>query len=423
MKVLPHVTYLETKDTSSARIPVTVCMHLVNTARKDIRVMRDAIALVEAGFVVTIVDIESDRARSTEEDIRGVHLKHIFMPSYFTPTRFKPWFLVKLSWVIIYGIIQLLRVQANIYHAHVDKALPACYIAARLRRKPLIFDAPEMPLSDPNITRWRRLSTLAIQIFSCMLPYSAGVIASSSPTVREICNYYQIPEVTLIRNVPAYRSVPKSDRLRQYLNLNPEVRIALYQGNLQLNRSLDRLVYAASFLEPDIVIVMMGRDVAPTRSQLEALIAREGVDDRVKIIPPVPYDELLDWTASADIGLTIFTPDYSPNIRMTLPNKFFEYLMAGLPVLTSPLEAIVDIIETYDVGHVIHLLEPAGIGIAINKMFEDRATLARMHHHALNAARNEFYWEKECLKLVSLYHDIIETQNTKCRNHRPKSNL
>jgi succinate dehydrogenase hydrophobic anchor subunit len=121
------------KDTFSIRKPIKVCMHFVS--RTDPRVMRDATALVEAGYIVTIVDVVSDRTKPAEEDIHGVHFKHIFMPSYFAPAHFKPWFLIKLVIVTIHGIIQLLKVQTDIYHAHVERAIPACYVAARLRNR------------------------------------------------------------------------------------------------------------------------------------------------------------------------------------------------------------------------------------------------------------------------------------------------
>src|SRR5579859_1411576 len=121
------------REISTTRAPVRVCMHLLGTARTDYRVMRDALALTEDGFTVTIVDIESERFRPLKEYIDGVHMKHIIMPSWFISTRFKPWFLVKLAIAFVRSTVLLLGTQADIYHAHVEKGLPACYIAARLR--------------------------------------------------------------------------------------------------------------------------------------------------------------------------------------------------------------------------------------------------------------------------------------------------
>ena len=412
MKILPHVTTLPAKDTVSASAPLKVCMHvLVTTVAEarvlDARVLREATALAEAGYELTVVDVVGERNRRVEENIRGVHINHIVMSSWFTPTRFKPWFLVKAVQMIMRGTIRLLSIPADIYHAHDVNALPACYIAAHLRRKPLIFDSHEIPFDDPGITRWRRLSALAKNILIRLLPRCAGVITASPLYAQEISNQFHYPEVTLVRNAPVYRAVPKSDRLQKYLGLSSDVRIALYQGNLQPNRTLDRLVHAAPFLKSDFIIVMMGSAEETTRIQLENLIASKGIANRVKIIPPVPYEELLDWTASADIGLTLFSPDYTRSIQYCLPNKVFEYLMAGLPVLSSELDAIAEVINRYDVGKVVPSLAPEDVGAAINSMLADTAALVRMRSNALEAARQEFHWENESQKLIQLYHDVL----------------
>ena len=407
MKTLPNATAETAKETDTARAPYKICMHVTDAAYPDYRVMREATALVEAGFDVSIVDIMDERERPAEEDIAGVHMKHVMMPEMFIPTRFKPWYLVKAANMIIRGAIRLARTPTDVYHAHDVKGLPACYIAARLRRKPLVFDSHEIPLDDPNITRWRRLSALAVRVLTGMMPRCTKVMTASPLYAREITKQFHYPEVTTVLNVPTYREIPKSDRLRQHLGLAPNVRIALYQGNIQANRSLDQLVNAAPFLDPDIVIVMMGRAVEATRIQLAALIAEKGVADRVKIIPAVPYAELLDWTTSADLGLTIFQPGYTRSIRYCLPNKLFEYLMAGLPVLSSQLDAIAEVLERYEVGRVLPSLAPQDIGASINAMLVDADALARMRKNAQEATRTEFHWDNEKQKLIQLYDDVF----------------
>ncbi len=406
MNKLSPADTLIAEDATAIPAPIKVCMHLLGIGCTDVRVIRAATALEEAGFAVSVVDVERERTRPAQENIRGIWFKHIFRPDWFISTHFKPWFLVKLALIMVVGTIRLIRTPAHIYHAHEEISLPACYIAALLRRKPLIFEAHELPLSDLSM-RWRRLSTLPACVLSIIVPRCAGVITSSPCYIQEIQERYHVPEVTIIRNVPPYRPVAKSNRLRQRLGLGPNVRIALNQGNLQPNRTLDKLIRAAPFLDQDIVIVLMGRDDGTTKAQLETLIATEGVADRVKILPPVPYEELLDWTASADIGLTMMSPDYSQHIRLFLPNKLFEYLMAGVPVLSSELVAIAEVIKKYDVGKVVPSLAPEDVGVAINAMLADTAALARMRNNALEAARQELNWENESQKLIQLYHAVL----------------
>jgi glycosyltransferase involved in cell wall biosynthesis len=406
MKTSSHIDTSKSQDNTVVRLPIKVCMHVLGPALTDRRVMREASALVEAGFEVSIVDVESEPTLPVKEEISGICINHIIMPSMSVSTRFKPWFLVKAIRLIFRGTLRLMRIPADIYHAHDGMALPACYFAARLRRKLLIFDAHELPFSYGSFIRWRRLRALSSYLLARMVPYCVGVITVSHSIAQEIRRHYNVREVSLIRNVPMHQAVSKSDRLLEYLGLDPKIRIALYQGGIQSDRGLDKLVYAAAFLERDIMIVIMGEGPKEIRTQLEALIAKEMVGDRVKIIPPVPYEELLKWTASADIGLIVYSPDESLNTQMCLPNKLFEYLMAGLPILASPLDAVANIINTCDVGQIVHSLTPTNVAAAINAMLADHAALDRMHHNALNAAQ-EFCWENESQRLIRLYRDIL----------------
>jgi glycosyltransferase involved in cell wall biosynthesis len=387
----------------------SICMHELRTVRRTARTMLSVTALKEAGFAVSVVDVV-DMHSPTNEYIDDVSYKHVKTSSTFLATRFRRWALVKAVLLFIRSTLLLLQTPADIYHAHDFTALPACYIAARLRRKPLIFHAHELPLSELDVPHRRWLRILLTPFLAHMISRCTGGIGASPFYEQVLRERYHLPKVTLLRNVPPYRLVEKNDRLRQRLGLDPSVGIALYQGNIQPDRRLDILVRAAAFLEEDIVVVMLGGGIEPAISEIKTLIASEGLADRVKILPPVPYEELLDWTSSADIGLTLIPPDGTLNMRTCLPNKLFEYLMAGLPVLTSPMDAVAPLVTSYDVGQVVASLAPTDLGAAINAILRDAAGLARMRLNALNAAHSEFNWEKESLSLIHLYQDILAKQ-------------
>ncbi len=423
MKIVSRSDEVVAKTLSA---PTKVCMHVLGPARPDVRVMHEATALARSGYIVSVVDVESEIGLPIEEKVREVYLKHIFVSEGFLSTRFARWTIIRAGLIVVRSTLRLLQARADIYHAHDISGLLPCYIAARIRRKPLIFDAHELPLVGVMSIRSQWMLTLLAYIVKRIIPYCAGIITVSLPIREEIHRRYPGPEVSLIRNMPSYRAVTKNDRLRQYLALPPTTRIALYQGYIMENRGLDLLVMAAKYLQPDIVIVIMGKDVNGLKSQLEALAIREGVTDHIKFIPPVPYTDLLNWTASADLGLTIFRPDYSLSIKMCLPNKLFEYLMAGLPILTSPLEAIVDMINTYDVGRVVHSLAPKDVGEAINTMFADKLAYARMQRNAFDASRKDLHWEKEKQQLIQLYARIEgndEAHRTRARAYTTESRI
>jgi glycosyltransferase involved in cell wall biosynthesis len=391
--------------------PVRVCMHILHSARTDVRASRASMTLVEAGFTVSIIDVGDEGASCREELLGSVHVKHLVPRSSFVATRFERRALVRAAGLLLRGTLQLLRTPADVYHALDLPALPACYLAARIRRKLLVFEAYELPLSTLPVaemsTSRRCLEWLVARLLPVMMRRCAGVIAVSPPIAEVFRQRYRLPEVSLIRNVPVYRKVAKTERLREALCLDSHVRIALYQGNLQRDRGLDLLVRAAPFLERNRVIVMMGpASEDATLAELEDLIAREGVADRVRILPSVPYDELLDWTVSADIGLIICPPRYALNVKMLLPNKLFEYLMSGVPVLASDLEAVAEVIKTYDVGWIVSSLTPADVGAAINAALADQAARDHMRVNALDAAGRVFCWDREKEELIRLYRRI-----------------
>jgi glycosyltransferase involved in cell wall biosynthesis len=410
---------LETTSDRPHRL-TRVCMHVLSTARTDGRVMREATALADAGFSVTIVDVEHDRTRQREEDIDGVHFKHIMMASrykkyyspqykeYDSPTQSVPWLLFK-AMRMIYGVFAVLTTRADVYHAHDITALPSCWVAAMLRRSALVFDAHELPLVQPHIVQRRVVHGIGVRLLRLMMPRCTATITVSPPLIAEMQHLYGGPAAHVVRNLPVYQQSRGGDRLRQRLGLNAGTRIALYQGGIQASRSLDILVHAARYLDPNIVIVMMGD--GPLTNTLERMIAEEGVGDRVKMIPAVPYGELLSWTASADLGLLVERPDYSTSVKFSLPNKTFEYLMAGLPVLTSDMVAVVDTILTYAAGDVIRTLEPEAVAHKIGAMLADRDAWARMHENALAAGRNDLCWEVEKGRIVALYDQILSSRS------------
>jgi len=383
----------------------------VRPARVDVRALRTMGALERAGYAVVMIDVEEEQ-RPVEEDGHGFRVRHIILPRWHQTRRFEPFFFLKALQAFVQGLYGLLRCDADIYHACEVTALPACFIAAKIRRKPLIFEAYELPLHDVPLSEMGRMRRVFRGLLSLLLPRlipaCQAVIAVSPPIVAEIKRSYHIERVFLVRNILPYRTVAHSDRLREQLGLAPRTRVVLYQGYLQLDRGLDILVRAAPLLDPDIMIVLMGRSLDATQARLESIMRELDVAGRIRIIPPVPYDELLDWTASADIGLTPMSLEYTLTVKWCLPNKVFEYIMAGLPILSAPLPAVQELITRYDVGQTLSSALPSTVAHALNTMLADRARLARMQENALRAAR-ELCWENEQEQLLKVYESVLRS--------------
>jgi len=381
-------------------------MHLQGTARTDARVLREARALRDAGYVVSIVDTDPDTARPRVETFDGITLRHVPKIRW----RILPGKLGTAisAWRLLYGRVRaLLALGVDVYHAHDANTLFAASLAGLVRRKPVILDAHELPYVEPYFQVRPIQRLFYTTMLRVMLPHCAAAITVSPPIVDEIQRRYGGPRAVVVRNVPPYQPPLASNRLRERLGLPATTRIALYQGNLQGDRALDVLVRAARYLPDNIAVVLIGN--GPSQAALAALIAHEGVGERVRLVPAVSYSELLAWTASADLGLILLSPDFSLNIRYCLPNKLFEYLMAGLPVLTSSLEAVAEVLTRYDAGQVCPSLAPEEIARSITTMLADGVSMARWHANALAAAR-ELNWEVEQTTLLNLYENLLQRQ-------------
>src|SRR5947207_1202864 len=103
MRVLTQIGASGVKGAATRPSSGKLCMHVLGIARTDRRVMREATALVEAGFEVSIVDVESQRHQPVEEEIQGVCVKHILMPDSFMATRFTRWALFRAAQLLFLG--------------------------------------------------------------------------------------------------------------------------------------------------------------------------------------------------------------------------------------------------------------------------------------------------------------------------------
>jgi glycosyltransferase involved in cell wall biosynthesis len=204
----------------------------------------------------------------------------------------------------------------------------------------------------------------------------------------------------VVRNVSALtRQGPGG--LRPALGLGPDEPLVLHQGAPAPERGCEDLVRATARLD-GVTTVFLGDAEAGYRRELEAIIARERVGDRVVLLPSVALDELLSYTAEASVGVTLLR-DTCENHRLALPNKLFEYIAAGVPVVASALPETERLIGRYGVGWCVPEDDDAlaqGLSLALAGC--DDPELAER----LRAAAAELCWPVERRRLIDLYRAL-----------------
>jgi glycosyltransferase involved in cell wall biosynthesis len=173
----------------------------------------------------------------------------------------------------------------------------------------------------------------------------------------------------VIMNVPFFRQIEKTNKIREELKLDSNINIIVYQGMILEGRGIRKIIESLQFLD-NTVLCIFGE------GQIEDVIYKTAqkynVRDKVFYMGIKPYDELLDWTSSADLGVVFIRP-ISLSYKLALPNKLFEYCMAGIPSLVTDLPAMKKIIEEYHIGKLIsHKANSIEIADAIRQILKKK---------------------------------------------------
>jgi glycosyltransferase involved in cell wall biosynthesis len=205
------------------------------------------------------------------------------------------------------------------------------------------------------------------------------------------------PHSIFILNVPEHRDVVAVD-VRPEVGLEPGVPLLLYQGSIQEHRGIEPAIEALSDLE-DVALVVLG--YGHFRPALERMVRSRGLGERVKFYGPVSNDRLLEYTASAQVGLCNIVPA-SLSYATSLPNKLFEYFMAGVPVIGSEAPEIARVVNETGAGLVVPATDSGAIAGAVKTILGDPTS----YRTAAAAAAQRYRWEAEEGKLLDLYHDL-----------------
>lgn len=267
----------------------------------------------------------------------------------------------------------------------------------------LVYDSHELFTEKEMSPRERRRWT-AIErrhIGACR-----AVITVNPSIARELEARYQLPSVNAIYNAenPLPEGVaPRS--LRARCSLADEEMVLLYQGSMNSGRNLEALVDAMHLVKDKSVhLVMMGRGPLPKR--LLAVADQSG--SRVHFTPAVAQSELLEWTASADVGIIPYRANCLNN-RLCTPNKLFEFIAAGIPVLANDLPELRAIVVGNGVGTVAPMDTPEQIARAIDHMFADATRLNEIRQRC-RVARHELGWEHQARRVRSIFASLLDSK-------------
>jgi glycosyltransferase involved in cell wall biosynthesis len=288
---------------------------------------------------------------------------------------------------------------AGIYHASDIYTLRAADAAARKYSGRLVFDSRELYSHTAGTVGkpWSRWYWQRVE--RRYLPRAHLVFTVSDSIADYLARHYGIERPHVIHNVPSFRQVVPEGRLRRMAGVAADVPLILHQGNLQRHRGCHLLVDAMHDID-DAALVFLGKGAL--RAEIEQLA--HPLTDRIHFIDPVAPDDLLPLTADADIGVTLLE-DTCLNHRFALPNKLFEYLMAGVPVLSSDLPEIRRVVNGHGVGVCVDPSDRDLLLASLRQLIRDRHLREKMKSQMPNIFET-FRWERASETFVKEYARI-----------------
>jgi glycosyltransferase involved in cell wall biosynthesis len=231
-----------------------------------------------------------------------------------------------------------------------------------------------------------------------------AIITVGDCIANHLKDKYKVKLPTVIINAPSENKVNIDGKnLRDELNIPTELKLAIYCGGITFNRGLEKLIESLTLM-PDVYLIMMGYGNPKYIEKLENLVIKYNVSGRFSFYGPVAPNEVTAYTASADVGIAPIE-NVCLSYYYCAPNKIFEYLIGGIPVVASNFPELKKIVTENEIGYTFNPENINSIADSIHKIFSNSKHYLKMKENTKFAAK-KYNWEIESQKLLNLYKNL-----------------
>ncbi|MEN8811081.1 MAG: glycosyltransferase [Flavobacteriales bacterium] len=370
-----------------------VFVSVSNDLFSDMRVDKICNTLVSMGFEVTLVGRKlSDSLELSPRNYQTKRIKLIFKKGAL--------FYAELNLRLFFYL--LFKKQGVLLSNDLDTLL-ANYWVSKLRGSELVYDSHEYFTEVPELKEGSFSKNTWLKIERFIFPKLKSVYTVCDSIADTYKEKYGV-DVKVVRNIP--RRKEKVDYVsRAELGLPSDKHILLLQGaGINLDRGAEEMVEAMKYLPINYLFVIVGG--GDVFEKLKEIIATNQLESKVLIKGKIPYQELVQYTHAADLGLSL-DKNTNLNYEYSLPNKLFDYIHHETPVLASNLTEIRKIIEEHEVGWILKNHNPETIANQIQEIFEDMSNFEKKKRNT-SAAAEKLTWENEELVLKQIYASLVK---------------
>lgn len=342
----------------------------------------------EHGYNVQVICLKSNETPS-HEIIQGIEVYRISILSKKLHRIFS-----FIKYLEFFFRVQKYLKKADLVHVNDFEPLPIVWFARMSGGNfKTLYDAHEFASERNGLNKvFRQLIRSTEKFFG---EFCDEIITVSESISSEYRRIHKRERVDVILNVPLFpKFISSSCNIRETFNISDKKKIFLYQGKLLINRGIEFLIEAFDDIHPDAVLVFIGSGTLEDKVRKAAAL-----NHKIYHKSAVPYDDLLAYTSSADFGL-MTAENVCLSYKYCMPNKLFEYINAGIPVITTNLKDCSELVIREKIGLVLENDNAEGVRNTINFALEsDNQNYA----NSLKVAATKYNWDKEKEKLYKIY--------------------
>jgi glycosyltransferase involved in cell wall biosynthesis len=273
-----------------------------------------------------------------------------------------------------------------------DTILPV-YYASRIRRKPRVYDAHELFTEMEEVVTRPATHKMWLAIERYTVPHFPFGYTVNESYVREYERMYGV-HYAIVRNATVLKPLTIPEK--------PE-RIILYQGAVNHGRCFPELIAAMQHVDARLIVCGEGNFYA----EAQALVKELKLEDKVIFKGYVKPEDLRTYTLNAYIGITLFVATSRSN-ELSLANRFFDYMHAGVPQLAMNYPEYAHINAQYEVASLLDEVTPQSVAVALNRLLLDKTYYDRLQSGCLKA-REVYCWQKEEERLLDVYQKVFNS--------------
>lgn len=297
-------------------------------------------------------------------------------------------------------LVAALKIDADIYHLH-DPELLSIAIKLKKHGYKVIFDAhedlPKQILAKPYLNKFSaKLISLLAKYYERYVCSRLDYIVTATPAIRDkFLKFSQ--NVVDINNYPLLGELTPLDK--DWNNIKNEV---AYVGGISKIRGIEQVIESLSLLNTSTKLNLVG--LFGERVTYENVRKNSGWS-AVNELGHLERNEVKDVLLRSIAGLVTFLP--VPNHIDAQPNKMFEYMSAGIPVIGANYPLWKSIIEGNNCGLCVDPESPIDIAAAIDKLITDKDLAEQMGKNGIKAVNGKYNWSIEELKLFKIYNELM----------------